>query len=274
MTKTSAVPVSASPSPIRPARRAGLGLLAAALLAACADPSGIAGQSAYTDASALAAQRTLTEARAATAAWPTEGWWRAWNDPGLDRLIGDALSDNPNLKLAEARLRNAQALAGLADANRGPRLDAGATLSRERLPEGYIYPAPLGGSTQTDARLGLSFSWELDLWGRRQAEAAAALDRASAAEVEAQAARLMLAVAIARGWNDLDGRYAQHDVAAAEVEQRRQVLELTRQRVAAGLDSSVELKQAEGAVPAARQQLAATEEGIRLARTQLAALAG
>ncbi|HMZ12145.1 MAG TPA: TolC family protein, partial [Plasticicumulans sp.] len=181
MTKTSAVPVSASPSPIRPARRAGLGLLAAALLAACADPSGIAGQSAYTDASALAAQRTLTEARAATAAWPTEGWWRAWNDPGLDRLIGDALSDNPNLKLAEARLRNAQALAGLADANRGPRLDAGATLSRERLPEGYIYPAPLGGSTQTDARLGLSFSWELDLWGRRQAEAAAALDRASAA---------------------------------------------------------------------------------------------
>ncbi|HMX54563.1 MAG TPA: multidrug RND transporter, partial [Plasticicumulans sp.] len=75
MTKTSAVPVSASPSPIRPARRAGLGLLAAALLAACADPSGIAGQSAYTDASALAAQRTLTEARAATAAWPTEGWW-------------------------------------------------------------------------------------------------------------------------------------------------------------------------------------------------------
>ncbi|MFO1359045.1 efflux transporter outer membrane subunit [Plasticicumulans sp.] len=274
MTKTSTVPVSASPSPIRPARRAGLGLLAAALLAACADPSGIAGQSAYTDASALAAQRTLTEARAATAAWPTEGWWRAWNDPGLDRLIGDALSDNPNLKLAEARLRNAQALAGLADANRGPRLDAGATLSRERLPEGYIYPAPLGGSTQTDARLGLSFSWELDLWGRRQAEAAAALDRASAAEVEAQAARLMLAVAIARGWNDLDGRYAQHDVAAAEVEQRRQVLELTRQRVAAGLDSSVELKQAEGAVPAARQQLAATEEGIRLARTQLAALAG
>ena len=46
----------------RPARRAGLGLLAAALLAACADPSGIAGQSAYTEADALAAQRKFREA--------------------------------------------------------------------------------------------------------------------------------------------------------------------------------------------------------------------
>lgn len=255
-------------------RRVLVAPLLLALLAACADPSGIAAQSRYTDADTLAMTRTLNAAQAAPAAWPDAGWWQALGDAGLDGLIREALAGNPTLNAAEARLRAAQALAAATAAAAGPRVDADARITRERLPEDYIFPPPLGGSVVTDARVGLDFSWELDFWGRRRAETAAAEGRAQAAAVEAQAARLLLAVGLARGWAALDGAYAQLDVARATLAQREKVLALTRQRVAAGVDSGVELKQAEGAVPAARQEIAAAEERVQLYRQQLAALAG
>jgi len=68
--------------------------------------------------------------------------------------------------------------------------------------------------------------------------------------------------------------WAQRDIAEATLEQREQVVALTRQRVAAHIDSEVELKQAESQVPAAKVQIAQLNEAIELLRTELAALAG
>jgi NodT family efflux transporter outer membrane factor (OMF) lipoprotein len=64
------------------------------------------------------------------------------------------------------------------------------------------------------------------------------------------------------------------DIARDTLAQREQIYELTRQRVDAGLDTRVELKESEGAVPAAREDVAALEESVRVAQNQLAALLG
>jgi hypothetical protein len=68
--------------------------------------------------------------------------------------------------------------------------------------------------------------------------------------------------------------YLQLDIAEATLKQRDQIFALTRDRNAAGVDSLLEVKQAESALPATREQIAQWKESIELSRHQLAALLG
>jgi NodT family efflux transporter outer membrane factor (OMF) lipoprotein len=135
-------------------------------------------------------------------------------------------------------------------------------------------PPPYAGTWNWQNQATLDFSYELDFWGRNRAALQSALGQAKAAEVDAFAARLMLSVAIAQAYVELERDYAQLDIAEATLGERSHLLDLTGRRVAAGLDSRVELKQAEAAVPASREQIAKLREAIALARNQLAALVG
>jgi NodT family efflux transporter outer membrane factor (OMF) lipoprotein len=119
-----------------------------------------------------------------------------------------------------------------------------------------------------------TLSWEIDFWGKNRSAYEAALGAARAAEVDAHAARLALSTAIAQAYVALERAYLQLDVAQATLAEREQIYALTRDRNAAGLDSRLELKQAESAVPATREQIAQLEEAIALARNQIAALLG
>jgi NodT family efflux transporter outer membrane factor (OMF) lipoprotein len=84
----------------------------------------------------------------------------------------------------------------------------------------------------------------------------------------------MIATAVARTYVQL-ARVQDHlDIARDTLAQREKIYDLTRQRVDAGVDPRVELKQAEGEVPAAREDVAALEESLRIAQNQLAALVG
>ena len=84
----------------------------------------------------------------------------------------------------------------------------------------------------------------------------------------------MLEVAVTQAYLRLSQAHAQLELAQSVLKQREHVLQLTRQRVAAQLDSSVDLKQAELALPVAREQIAAAQESIALLHAQLAALLG
>jgi NodT family efflux transporter outer membrane factor (OMF) lipoprotein len=72
----------------------------------------------------------------------------------------------------------------------------------------------------------------------------------------------------------LDRAYLQLDVAQATLKERGQIYALTRDRNAAGIDSRLELKQAEAALPATREQIEQLQETIGLTRNMLAALLG
>jgi len=79
---------------------------------------------------------------------------------------------------------------------------------------------------------------------------------------------------VARSYVQLARLIDQRDVAKRSLAQRDEILALIRQRVDAGLDTKVELRQGEGALPETRAQLEALEEQITLARHSLAALTG
>lgn len=153
-------------------------------------------------------------------------------------------------------------------------MDANYTLTREHLPKNYIYPPPTGGSVVSDNRLALDFSYELDFWGKNRARLQAAVSQRDAADADAQAARNLLARAIVRSYLNLQNAFAQREVLQRVLSQRAEVVDLTRGRKAAGLDTEVEVKQAESSLAAGRVELTRNETTIAQLRNQVAALAG
>jgi NodT family efflux transporter outer membrane factor (OMF) lipoprotein len=222
----------------------------------------------------LAAKRTLANAPVDPSAWPADTWWSSYGDPQLDALIEEAFAGSPSLEMAQARLRAAQAQTTRARAARLPSTTVDGEVTKQRFPQNGLYPPPYAGSYVTDARLALDFSYDLDFWGRNREALESARAGVQAAEADKAAARLALAVAVARTYFQLDVSYAFQDVAQANLEQQNTILELTRQRVAAGLENSARVKQSEGQVALIRAGVAFTQANIDSARNALAALVG
>lgn len=234
-------------------------------LSGCASYSGIASHAEPLQA------KSLQLSEAASDPLPVQ-WWTGFNDAELNTLVDRALAGNPSLALARARLARAQAGADLAQADRLPRLDGSAGVNRQRYSENGLYPPPLAGSTMSSGDVGVSASWELDFFGRHSSALNAAIGAQRAAEADAQAARVLLSSNVVRTYVQLARWVSLRDVAQRTLDQRDEVLNLIRQRVEAGLDTALDLKQGESSVPATRQQLEAIEEQIALSRHALAAL--
>jgi NodT family efflux transporter outer membrane factor (OMF) lipoprotein len=251
-----------------------LHLLAAATaltlaLAGCASSGGLHPDGTPIDPSSLKADRSL--ANLSAAAWPSTDWWSGLGDPQLDALIAEALKDNPGLGVADARARAAQAEAGVAEAARKPSVNGGAAAAGARPPA-----ALLGDKAHfAVAKYGyVSFKWDLDLWGGKRAAWEAAVGQARAAEVDARAARIELSGNVARAYAQLGYAFTQQDLAAGELKRANQSRELTRQRVAAGIDNQIALKQGDAEVATAEQDVALAARAVDAARSSLSVLLG
>lgn len=248
-------------------------LFSALLMAGCASTHGLEPAGSLRDADSMSATRSFAGHALSAAGFPRQDWWTALGDTQLDGLISEALQGTPSLAAADARLRKAQAQAGLADAARKPTLSASGQYSGVQLPETMI-PAPEGGSYLGSTVLMLDFKYGLDLWGGKRAQFEAAVGQAKAAEVDAQAARLALSSSIARTYVGLAQAYAALDVATREQDRATRLRGLGEQRVRAGLDNQLQLRQAESTIASAQQQAQAAQQQIDMARTALAALLG
>lgn len=202
------------------------------------------------------------------------GWWHAYQDEQLDGLVQRALAGNPTLAQALSRVREAQAASDATHAGLRPNLTYDAQDQWQHISANYILPPPLGGGTDWLGQERLNMSWDLDFWGRQ----ASLLKRdkllTAADQLDVATARLALAGALARTYIELHREYAFADVAARTEQQRARILEITRRRVQEGLDTNVELNEAENAVAAARVQLRQAESAQSLAIHQIAALCG
>ena len=238
-------------------------------LAGCASSSGI-----NPVATTISGADLGLSTGAAAAADPAlaADWWRAFGDPQLDALMARALAGQPGLKVAQARLARAEAAVASVHASEGVQINGTGDLTRQRFSATSIYPPPLGGSVRTLASAQVGMAWEFDFFGRNRAALEAAVGASRAAEAEFQAARLVLAANVARQWVRLGQLGEQRVVAVRALAQRQEVLDLIAQRVQAGLDTHVELRQGEGALPEARLQIEQLDEQIMLARHALAAL--
>ncbi|MEO8137010.1 MAG: efflux transporter outer membrane subunit, partial [Betaproteobacteria bacterium] len=240
-------------------------LAAATALAGCVSTAGIA---------PVAQPVTAEKFGLSTDAAPQilADWWDALNDHALSAMIGCALEGNPSLRVAKLRIDRAEASVAGAQAAGGLQVNADASATRQKFSANSIYPAPLGGSTQTMANAQLGASWEFDFFGKNRAALDAALGTARAAQADAAAARSVLATQVARQYVQLARLVELRAIAVRTLEQRDQTLGLIRQRVQSGLDTNVELRQGEQSLPEARRQIEQIDEQIALTHNALSAL--
>jgi len=208
------------------------------------------------------------------ASWPSQQWWKAYADPQLDRLVEEAASGNPGIRVAQARVAKAQARSGIAGSALLPSLQADATLTREQFTEHQFIPAPYAGNWSWNNLATLDLSYELDLWGKNREALAAALDYVQVATAEAQEIRLALQTTVVRVYVQLSLQHVLLDIARSTLAQRQNICDITRKRLVAGLATELELRQAEAPLPAARAEIERIAESIALLHNQLSALTG
>ncbi len=207
--------------------------------------------------------------------WPAEGWWRNFGDAQLDTLIGEGLKGSPDVAIAAARVRAADAMAQQAGAALLPRVGAeGSAGGVQQSKNLGIPPDFVPDGIQDTGHIAATFSFDLDLWGRNRAALAAATSEAEAARVDEAQARLMLTTGIASAYADLAGYYHALDVANDAVRVRTASAGLSGERARAGIENQAAQRQAESRAASAKADVVALEEAIATTRNRLAALVG
>lgn len=243
-------------------------------MAGCASIGRVAPRASKVEPSALDAGAAIRAANH-DAGWPSADWWRAYGDPQLDAWIASAQAGNPSLAAAQARVRQAQAAAGIAHADTLPQLDGALSLQRKHWPDDYFYgPGTLADSNTWNNSGTLNLSYHLDLWGGDKHNAERALDTARARAADERAARLELEVNVTRSYIELARNFALLDLAHQAYDRQNELLTLARKRLRAGIGTQLEVSQAEAPLPDYARQIDSLEEAVQLGRHQLAALAG
>ncbi|MFC3442506.1 efflux transporter outer membrane subunit [Sphingobium rhizovicinum] len=244
----------------------------ALLLSACAAIPDLGPKPVVRAPDSVAAQQSLA---ASQAAWPGDGWWAAYGDPQLTALIEEGLRNAPDMAVASARFRQAQAMAQQAGAATLPsaNLDASAAATKQSynmgMPKEFVPQGWLG-----TGRVALDLGFDLDLWGKNKAALAAATSDARAAEIDAQQAKLALTTGIADAYADLARLYDEAEIQQRTLDIRMASQKLVADRLKNGLETRGSARQADATVSSAKAQLAGAQLAIAVRQHQIAALIG
>lgn len=240
------------------------GLLSLLLLSACATSHVAPPASQPLTPAALAVQESISPFAA--------DWWTALDDASLNALMAQALSRNPTLDAADARLRAAQASIDSVASTEGLKINANANHSRSRTSEFDALPPALLGKWTTLDTLSADFSYRFDFWGKTRAQLAAARGQARAAALEASDARQSIAYAVVGSY--LEWRSAQASLTLLQQDQTlaANLVDSVAQRARHGLGLPDELLQAQAQLADARERLLRGQQRVNIAAHALAAL--
>ena len=166
-------------------------------------------------------------------------WWRVFADPPLSDLISEALQASPDLRLAEAKLREARSRRQVTKAGLFPEVSASGSGSRS-----YTGSEIGSGESRNLFSAGFDASWELDVFGglRRSVEAAEADLETAAANLDNS--RVSLVAEVALNYIELRGLQLRLGIARRNLASQSETLQLTEWRAEAGLVSSQDVEQA------------------------------
>jgi NodT family efflux transporter outer membrane factor (OMF) lipoprotein len=196
---------------------------------------------------------------------PKGNWWEAYGDAVLDGLEARVDITNQNLALAAAHYRQAQALVQVARASYFPLVSVDLSLGRSRAASSGTSAVASRGVINTHS-LGLSTSWEPDVWGRvsRLVESNVASAQASAADLEA--ARLSARSDLAQNYFQLRAIDLQKQLLDDTVKAFETSLKLTENRYAAGVAARADVVQAQAQLKGTQAQ--ALDVGVQRAQLE------
>jgi outer membrane protein, multidrug efflux system len=172
-------------------------------------------------------------------------WWRLYDDALLDRLVSSGLSRNVDLRLATARIEEAEALLREAGAAFFPLVEGGAGISRARSSTRTGALPPTAQATRSNFQFTASTAFELDFWGRLRRTAEAARAQYVATSYARDVVALTLAAGIARTYFVVRSLDAQILVATETLRAAEESLDIVQRRAKAGLVSDLDVNQAD-----------------------------
>jgi NodT family efflux transporter outer membrane factor (OMF) lipoprotein len=211
-------------------------------------------------------------------------WWSTFNDPLLNSLVDRAIRSNLDLRLAEARIREARASRVVTASGAWPTVDVSGSYTRNRasenafgLPSQGAVITPSGGGANLDQNLyrtGFDANWEIDVFGgvRRSVEAADAIVEATVED--RRDVLVTLLGEVAQNYIDLRGFQRRLEVARANLKTQQDTLELTQVRFQAGLASDLDVAQQETQLNATAAQIPTLESFLKQAVYSLDVLLG
>jgi NodT family efflux transporter outer membrane factor (OMF) lipoprotein len=197
---------------------------------------------------------------------PRGQWWAIFGDPELGQLEEQVATANQNLKIAEARLREARALVRFNRAALFPTISTsvGGASVRDSANRPFLSPNASTGSSG-DLLLSLDMSYEIDLWGRVRRTVAAARNEAQATAADLETAQLSLQAELAMDYFELRAADAQQQLLDETVKAFEAALQLTTNRFQGGAAPKSDVAQAQTQLDTTRAQ--ATD--VRVQRAQL-----
>ncbi|MHA6477354.1 efflux transporter outer membrane subunit [Stutzerimonas sp. KH-1] len=185
-------------------------------------------------------------------------WWRQFEDPTLDALVGEALDENRELRIAYARLRAARAIRDDISNDHLPTVTAGASADIGKAQQPGFSEERVNAERYD---LGLDMAWELDLFGRIQRSLEASEAQAEAAEAELYQLQVSLVAELVDAYGQLRGAQLRERIARDNLANQRNSHELTEQLREAGVGSELDVLRADA-------RLAATEASLPQLRAQ------
>ncbi|GAC1433845.1 MAG: efflux transporter outer membrane subunit [Burkholderiaceae bacterium] len=189
-------------------------------------------------------------------ALPPGPWWGAYGDALLTSLVEQVSVSNQTLAQAEARFRQARALAQSARAQLVPKLGGNLTSTRSATATGNGQSAQassnaqfldsgsnpsIQGGTLTKNTLTLDASWEIDLWGRVRRTVESQATNAQAAGGDLEASRLSLQAQLVQNYFSVRSIDTQQDLLQRTLEDYQRLVQLTQYQYDAGIIAKADL---------------------------------
>ncbi len=197
-----------------------------------------------------------------------EQWWQSFNDPNLNVLIEQALSDNFTIRSAWDRLTQAEQIAIRTGASLYPSVSyqVGASRTRQEIGDRTVYASEYSA--------GLAASYEIDLWGRIQSSKEAATMDVKAAQESVTTAAMTISAAIAKTWYQLAEAKQKSRVIAQQYETNNKVLKVIQLQFRQGQAKAADVFRQQQLAESSRGQYIQNEETVVLLAHQLSVLIG
>src|SRR3984957_19157074 len=182
-------------------------------------------------------------------------WWEIFGDPQLNTLEEQVTVSNQDLKMAEARFRQARTMVRYNRASEFPTIDVGPNIQSLRYsPNEPYFPANVGTSARGAFILPFDVSYEVDLWGRIRRTVTAAGEEAQATGADLETAALSLHAELAVDYFELRSADAQQQLLNATVDQYEDNVKLTTDLLNGGAAPESDFIQAKTQLDTARVQ--------------------
>lgn len=202
-------------------------------------------------------------------------WWTLYGDARLNELVSLALERNSDIRIAVARIEEADANLREANATFLPQIDLNAVPTRSRISATQAAPPPgTVPAVRSNVRLTASTSFELDFWGRLRRGVESVRAQSLATRYAKDVVSLSLAGLTVQGYFSVRSLDAQLAATRQTLKTREEALDYVRRRARGGIASDLELSQAESVRADSAVQLKDLQRQRSLAENQLATLTG